>query len=271
MAQQNPVALVTGASRGIGRGIAIELARAGFDLVVNYASSRSGGEETAKLCVKAAAARGETIRAVPVGADVGRAGDRQRLMDATAEHFGRLDLLVNNAGITSIGRRDVLEAREEDFDALMAINLKGPYFLTQLAANWMRKGFGSAVAPDGDERFQPRVVNISSISAYAVSTNRGDYCMAKAALGMMTKLYAARLAEYGINVYEICPGVIESDMTAPVKEKYDRLFAEGFTPIRRWGQPGDVGRAVVAIALGYLPYTTGDVINVDGGFHVRTL
>jgi len=267
----NPAALITGASRGIGRGISIELAKAGFDLLINYASSPEGGEETAELCVKAAQETGHEIRAVPVGADVGKAEDRQKLIDATATSFGRIDLLVNNAGITSIGRRDVLEAREEDFDALMAINLKGPYFLTQLAANWIREGFGEHTPPEDDARFTPKVVTISSISAYAVSTNRGDYCLAKAALGMLTKVYAARLAEFGINVYEVCPGVIASDMTAPVKEKYDQMFAEGFTPIKRWGQPQDVGQAVVAIAEGYLPYSTGDTINVDGGFHVRRL
>jgi 3-oxoacyl-[acyl-carrier protein] reductase len=267
----NPVALITGASRGIGRGISIELAKSGYDIAVNYASSREGGVETARLCEEAGKQAGFEIRAVPVGADVGSGADRQHLVDSTATAFGRLDLLVNNAGITSIGRRDVLEAREEDFDALMAINLKGPYFLTQLAANWIRAGFGPIETPADDARFKPKVVTISSISAYAVSTNRGDYCLAKAALGMMTKVYASRLAEYGINVYEVCPGVIESDMTAPVKGKYDKMFAEGFTPIRRWGQPSDVGQAVVAIAKGYLSYTTGDVINVDGGFHVRQL
>lgn len=267
----NPVAMVTGASRGIGRGISIELAKAGFDIAVNYASSRAGGDETAELCVAAGKESGFEIRAVPIGADVGKGEDREHLIQSTSEAFGRLDLLVNNAGITSIGRRDVLEAKEEEFDALMAINLKGPYFLTQLAANWMREGFGPLEAPADDARFNPKVVTISSISAYAVSTNRGDYCMGKAALGMMTKLYAARLAEFGINVYEVCPGVIASDMTAPVKAKYDKMFAEGFTPIKRWGQPEDVGQAVVAIGKGYLSYTTGDVINVDGGFHVRTL
>lgn len=267
----NPVALVTGASRGIGRGIAIELAKAGFDVAINYASSHEGGVETARLCIEAGKQAGFDVRAEPISADVGVGKEREHLIEATATAFGRMDLLVNNAGITSIGRRDVLEAREEDFDALMAINLKGPYFLTQLAANWMRAGFESASVPSDDARFHPKIVTISSISAHAVSTNRGDYCMAKAALGMMTKLYAARLAEYGINVYEICPGVIESDMTAPVKEKYDKMFAEGFTPIRRWGQPSDVGQAVVVIAKGYLSYTTGDVINVDGGFHIRQL
>lgn len=268
----NPVALITGASRGIGRGIALELAKVGHDLVVNYAGNTEAAKQTVADCVAAARSGGKSIRAETCQADVGKASDRARLIAFTREQFGRLDLLVNNAGITSIGRRDVLEAREDEFDALMAINLKGPYFLSQLAANWMIQQTNS---PDTRRQtpsaYRPKIVIVSSISGYAVSTNRGDYCLAKAALGMMTKLYAARLADHGINVFEVCPGVIASDMTAPVKEKYDKLFAEGLAPIRRWGTPEDVGRAVTAIALDYLPYSTGETINVDGGFHLRRL
>ncbi|MBI5799942.1 MAG: SDR family oxidoreductase [Verrucomicrobia bacterium] len=283
----NPVALITGASRGIGRGIAQELAKVGHDLVVNFSSSADGARQTAADCVAAAKAVGKTIRAEICQGDVGKAADRERLIAFTREQFGRLDLLVNNAGITSIGRRDVLEAREDEFDALMAINLKGPYFLSQLAANWMIEQGArtptSATVPEKPSAadvgvrapccggYRPKIVIVSSISGYAVSTNRGDYCMAKAALGMMTRLYATRLADHGINVYEVCPGVIASDMTAPVKEKYDKLFADGLAPIRRWGTPEDVGRAVTALALDYLPYSTGETINVDGGFHVRRL
>jgi NAD(P)-dependent dehydrogenase (short-subunit alcohol dehydrogenase family) len=268
----NPVALITGASRGIGRGIALELAKVGHDLVVNFAGNADGARATAADCVAAAKEAGKTIRAEICQGDVGKAPDRERLIAFTRKQFGRLDLLVNNAGITSIGRRDVLEAREDEFDALMAINLKGPYFLSQLAANWMiqrNAECGMRNAESGG--YRPKIVIVSSISGYAVSTNRGDYCMAKAALGMMTKLYATRLADHGINVYEVCPGVIASDMTAPVKEKYDKLFADGLAPIRRWGTPEDVGRAITAIALDYLPYSTGETINVDGGFHVRRL
>lgn len=275
----HPVALITGASRGIGRGIALELAKAGHDLVVNFAGNADGARATAADCVAAAKAAGKAIRAEICQGDVGKAADRERLIAFTREQFGRLDLLVNNAGITSIGRRDVLEAREDEFDALMAINLKGPYFLSQLAANWMIElGKTADFRPQTSDSsasprvgYRPKIVIVSSISGYAVSTNRGDYCMAKAALGMMTKLYATRLADHGINVFEVCPGVIASDMTAPVKEKYDQLFAEGLAPIRRWGTPEDVGRAVTAIALDYLPYSTGETINVDGGFHVRRL
>ena len=190
---------------------------------------------------------------------------RRHIVEKTRQHFGRIDLLVNNAGITSIGRADLLDATEDAYDRLMAVNLKGPFFLTQAVANWMIDQ--KKREPDS----KPKIVTISSISRYAVSINRGDYCMAKAALGMMTKLYAVRLAEHGINVYEICPGIIESDMTSPVKGKYDQLIADGLTPIRRWGTPGDVGEAVVAVADDRFSFSTGEVFNVDGGFHLRQL
>lgn len=263
----NPAALITGASRGIGRGIALTLANLGYDLIINYAGNEAAARQTADQCLEAGRAEHHSIRAELCQADVGRAEDRARLIAQTRDCFGRLDLLVNNAGITSPGRRDILDAREEDFDHLMAINLKGPYFLTQLAARWMIEQSAAEIVPTP----RPKIIIISSISAFAVSTNRGDYCLAKAALGMMTKLYATRLADHGIPVFEICPGIIESDMTAPVREKYEKLFAEGLTPIRRWGTPADVGKAVAAIALDYLPYSTGDVIHVDGGFHIPRL
>ncbi|MBI4659229.1 MAG: 3-ketoacyl-ACP reductase [Verrucomicrobia bacterium] len=275
----NQVALITGASRGIGRGIALELAKIGFDLVVNYAGNQSAAQETASDCVNAARSSSRRIRAEICQADIGLPLDRERLLDFAKRAFGRLDLLVNNAGITSIGRADILDATEENFDRLMAINLKGPYFLTQRAAKWMIEQAG-ARRPASEESgqgnvaafsYRPKIITISSISAYAVSTNRGDYCLAKAALEMLTKLYAARLAEFGINVYEVRPGVIATDMTAPVKEKYDKLIAEGLTPIRRWGTPEDVGKAVAAIAQDLLPFSTGEIINVDGGFHLRRL
>jgi 3-oxoacyl-[acyl-carrier protein] reductase len=278
----NPVALITGGSRGIGRGIAFELARLGYDLVINYAGNADAARATAADCAAAARSSGKAIRAEPEKADVGVAADRRRLVDFTRDTFDRMDLLVNNAGITSIGRADILDATEENFDKLMAVNLKGPYFLTQLVARWMieevdrRRGKATepssrASAPSEAGGYRPKIITISSISSYAVSTNRGDYCLAKAALAMMTKVYAARLAPHGILVYEISPGVIASDMTAPVKEKYDKLIAEGLTPIQRWGKPEDVGKAVAAIAQDLLPFSTGEVINVDGGFHLRRL
>jgi len=174
---------------------------------------------------------------------------------------------VNNAGIAPSVRADVLEAAEASFDRLLSVNLKGPFFLTQAAARWMIEQAQSL--PPGQPR--PKIVLISSISAYTASTNRADYCLSKAGLSMVTQVFAARLAEHGINVYEIRPGIIATDMTETVREKYEKLIAEGLTPIRRWGQPDDVGKAVAAIARELLPFSTGEVLNVDGGFHLRRL
>jgi NAD(P)-dependent dehydrogenase (short-subunit alcohol dehydrogenase family) len=254
-----PVALITGASRGIGRAIALRLAADGHAIVVNYHTNRAAAEE---VVASIAAAGGE---AVAVQADVGQAADRQRMVGETLSEFGRLDVLVNNAGITSVGRKDLLDATEESWDAVFATNLKGPFFLAQLAAREMIRLVKQNQIEHGT------IVNVSSISAYAVSTNRADYCIAKSALRMMTWLLADRLAELHVRVYEVCPGVIASDMTAPVKEKYDKLIAEGMSPIRRWGQPEDVAAAVSMLASGALPFSTGERINVDGGFHIRRL
>lgn len=263
----NSVALVTGGSRGIGRGIALELARLKFDLLLNFTSNASAAQTTAADCTQAAVSAGHSIRVELCQADISKSADRHRLIEAAKTCFGRLDLLVNNAGVAPLVRADVLEASEESFDRLTQINLKGPFFLTQGVAKWMIEQLRA-----GEKRGSlPKIVNITSVSAYAASTNRGDYCMSKAALSMMTQLFATRLAEFGINVYEIRPGVIATDMTAPVKERYDRLIGGGLTPIPRWGQPDDVAKAVAAIALDYFPFSTGEVFNVDGGFHIRRL
>jgi NAD(P)-dependent dehydrogenase (short-subunit alcohol dehydrogenase family) len=259
MSQQRPVALVTGASRGIGRGVVLTLAREGYDCVVNYARNAAAAGE---VCRAIESAGGQ---ALPVQADVSAGGDRQKLVAETVARFGRIDLLVNNAGVAPDVRADLLDASEESFDRLIDTNLKGPYFLTQLVARQM-------IAQASNLESPPKIVTISSVSAYAASTNRGDYCVAKAGLSMMTKLFAARLAEHGINVYEIRPGVIATDMTGPVKAKYDKMILEeGLTPIRRWGTPDDIARAVVAVAKGLFPFSTGEVLNVDGGFHLRRL
>lgn len=257
--ERSRVAVVTGGSRGIGRGIALGLARAGFDVVVNYNRSSQAAEEVA------AKVRELGRKALAIQADVSVRADRERFVDAVLEQFGHIDVLVNNAGVAPEVRADILEATEESFDRVIAINLRGPYFLTQRVAKHMIEYVQKH--PDA----QPKIINIGSNSAYTSSTSRGDYCISKAGIGMMTKLYADRLAEYGILVYEIRPGIIATDMTAVVKEKYDRLFAEGITPIRRWGTPEDVAKAVVALAEGALPYSTGEVINVDGGFHLHRL
>ena len=257
-----PVSLVTGAGRGIGRGVAIELAKLGHAVVVNYAGNANAAEECLRL-VREAGGDGITVRA-----DVSVSADRERLVQETLDAYGRIDLLVNNAGVAPSVRADLLEAGEESFDRLININLKGPYFLTQIVA---RRMIEQAQRGDVNAFGLPRIVTITSVSAYAASINRGDYCVAKAGLAMMTALYAARLAEYGVNVYEVRPGVIATDMTEGVKEKYDRMIEQGAWPIRRWGRPEDVGRAVAAIARGDFPYSTGEVINIDGGFHLRTL
>jgi NAD(P)-dependent dehydrogenase (short-subunit alcohol dehydrogenase family) len=255
-------ALVTGASRGIGRGIAIELAHAGCRVAINYAGNADAAAEALTL-VKAAGGNGFIIQG-----DVAMASDRERLVRETVANFGRIDLLVNNAGVAPKVRADLLETGEVSFDRLYAINLKGPFFLSQLVAKQMLQQ-----APD-TEGFRGRFVNITSISAYTASINRGDYCMVKAGLAMMTKLFADRLANEGINVYEIRPGVIATDMTGGVKEKYDKLILQderGLTPIRRWGVPQDIGRAVRAIAEDRFPFSTGAVFDVDGGFHLHRL
>ncbi len=255
----HPAALVTGSSRGIGRAVAIELARRGFAVVVNY---RRSGEAAEAVVAEIVAGGGQ---AVAIQGDVAQASDRQRLIEATLQNYGRFDLLVNNAGITSPGRRDLLEATEESWDEVLATNLKGPFFLAQQVALRMIELIQA-------ERMKTAtIINISSISAYAVSTNRADYCIAKAAQPMLTWLLASRLAEEQIRVFEVCPGVIASDMTAPVQAKYDRLIADGLSPIRRWGTGEDVARAVAALAGHDFPFSTGDRINVDGGFHIRRL
>ncbi len=261
-----PAAIVTGASRGIGRAIALELALAGYDLVISHFDFSQSGEpdesaaDRTRQDLVSAGAACKTLRS-----DISRSEDRNRLVQLAENALGRCDMLVNNAGVAPAKRADLLEAAEDSFDRLIAINLKGPYFLTQQIAQWMVRQV--QVHPDR----KCRIVNISSISAYTSSPARGEYCISKAGVSMMTKLYADRLAEYGIGVFEIRPGIIATDMTAVVRDKYDKLIAEGLTPVKRWGAPDDVARAVAAIAEGRLDFSTGQVINVDGGFHLRRL
>ena len=253
------VALVTGASRGIGRAIALALAERGWSVAINYRSDLVSAQDVLRIANKYS---GKNLL---VQADISRSEERNRMVEEVLKRFGRLDLLVNNAGIAPRQRRDLLEMREESYDEVLAVNLKGPFFLTQQVARTMIDLLGSGVIEN------PRIINIGSISAYASSPNRGEYCLSKAGISMMTALFADRLAESGIGVYEIRPGVIATDMTDAVKEKYDHLIANGLTPIQRWGQPEDVAKAVMAIAEGAFPFSTGEIFNVDGGFHLRRL
>jgi 3-oxoacyl-[acyl-carrier protein] reductase len=262
---KTPVALVTGSARGIGRAIAIQLAKEGYDIVVNGASpvdpsnTESGAYEVAKR-ISEVGRRAEVIRA-----DVGSGADRGALMARIEKTFGRLDLLVNNAGIAPRERNDILEATEESFELLMRVNLQGPYFLTQRAAKWM-----IALQEQGIVK-TPRIAFVGSISSYASSINRGEYCISKAGISMASMLFAHRLGEYHIPVVEFRPGITATDMTSGVKEKYDALIAGGLLATPRWGQPEDVARAVAAFGRGDLDYSTGVAIDVSGGFQMIRL
>ncbi len=257
---ERKIALVTGSSRGIGKGIALALAASGWGVVINYYSNDAAAQST-KNEVEKLGGKGLVVRA-----DMADLTTFPTLVDAAVDAFGRIDLLVNNAGVGPRERVDMLKVGVESYDEVMGTNLRGPFFLTQLVANLMIRFIKDGLVET------PQIINISSISAYTSSPARAEYCISKAGMGMMTTLWADRLAEYGINVYEIRPGIIQTDLTAGVKEKYDNLILEqGITPIRRWGFPEDVGKAVLAIAGGLLPFSTGEVINVDGGFHIARL
>jgi 3-oxoacyl-[acyl-carrier protein] reductase len=250
---QRPSAIVTGASRGIGRAIALDLART-HDVLATYRNRRDAAE----------ALKAETGVEI-LQCDVSSPGDRAALLDFAQRRFARLDLLVNNAGIGPKERRDVLEATEESFDELIATNLKGPHFLTREAARWMLK------TRAGQPQSAGRIVFITSISAYTVSVNRSEYCISKAGLSMSAAIWAQRLAAEDIHVFEIRPGVIRTDMIAAVEKNYEERISAGLIPQSRMGEPADVARAVRAIADGLLDYSTGQVVNVDGGFHLRSL
>lgn len=242
------VAVVTGARRGIGRAIADMLKGNGYTVVYSAQSDNMAGE-------------------IYFPCDISKSEQRQALAGYVLEKFGRVDLLVNNAGVAPSERLDILKTTEESFDRLIEINTKGTFFMCQLFANLMIECMGKKL-----ENYSPRIINISSVSAYTSSTSRGEYCISKAGISMTTQLFADRLAEYGIPVFEVRPGIIKTDMTEGVKEKYDRLiFEQGVTPVRRWGMPEDVAKCVLAAAGGLLDFGTGTVLNADGGFHIRRL
>ena len=253
------VALITGGSRGIGFGIAQQLARNGFDLAINGVRS----EDQVKDAIKKLKEFGNEV--IYCRGNISSSADREDIIGYVKNHYGRLHVLVNNAGVAPKERRDILDATEESFDDVLSVNLKGNYFLTQKSANWMIE------QKKNDNQFNGCIINISSISAMVVSVNRGEYCVSKAGLGMATQLFAARLGEFDIPVYEIRPGIIETDMTAGVKEKYDKLIGEGLCVQRRWGLPVDVGKVVASLVKGDFGYSTGQVIMVDGGLTIPRL
>jgi NAD(P)-dependent dehydrogenase (short-subunit alcohol dehydrogenase family) len=258
-----PVALVTGASRGLGRGIALALAEAGWSVGINFAGNAAAAEACASLCT--AAAPDPAQRFVPLQGDIGQPAQRQALLDAHLGAFGRIDSLVNNAGVAPDVRADIVDAGEESFDRLITINTKGPYFLTQLVArHWLTD------KPAPASRYHS-IVFCTSISAHTASTQRGDYCISKAGVAMAAQLWATRLAPEGIMVYEVRPGIMKTDMTAAVTSKYDTLIAQGLVPQNRWGTGEDVGLAVKALVAGDFPFSSGTVIDVDGGFQLRRL
>lgn len=255
----NPVALVTGGASGIGLGISFALAKEGYHLAICGRRSI----ETIKTALEQLESTGAVVRYYVC--DITLAQNRADLLTALKTDFGCLNVLVNNAGIAPEKRVDLLEASEESFDRLITTNLKGPYFLTQATAQWM------IAQKETYTDFRGCIINISSISAEAASVNRGEYCISKAGVSMATKLWAVRLAEFGIPVYEVRPGIIATDMTAAIKEKYDQLIAEGLLLEPRWGTPEDVGSTVAALAAGKIPYATGQVLTVDGGLSLRRL
>jgi NAD(P)-dependent dehydrogenase (short-subunit alcohol dehydrogenase family) len=259
-----PVAVVTGASRGLGSGIALQLATQGYSVVINYATNRAAAEQTASRCRARALSDKQSF--LPIQADVGARDDRHVLVSETLRVLGRIDALVNNAGIAPRVRADILEASEESFVDVIRTNLQGPYFLTQaIARYWL----GDRPIPRLPGGF--KVLFVTSISADTASVQRGEYCVSKAGLTMAAQLWATRLAAHGIQVFELRPGVMATDMTAGVRERYDRLLAEGLVPQMRWGTPEDVGLAVGSLLAGHFPFSTGAVIPVDGGFHMRRL
>lgn len=264
MNDHRPVALITGASRGIGRGIALALAGCGYDIA---GGSRVVDPQAAASAIFEVKQQVESTgaRFLPVAGDVANLDAHEGMLSAVIDHFGRIDLLVNNAGVAPEPRLDVLETTPASFDRVLAINLRGPFFLTQRVAAQMIAQVQAAPAA------KPKIVFITSVSAYMSSPSRAEYCLSKSALSMTAAIFAERLAEYGINVYEVRPGIIKTDMTAPVVSKYDRLIEEGLIPQRRWGLPEDVGRAVAALVAGGFDYSTGAVIEVSGGMNLRRL
>ncbi len=259
MKNDSPTALITGGSRGIGFGCATALAKSGFDIAIN------GMRDESQVTDAITELKSQGAKVLYCQGDIGSAEARTAMLDKVREKFGRLNVLVNNAGVAPKQRNDILQATEESYNYVMDTNLKGPYFLTQSAANWMVEQ--KQQSPDSFLS----IINIGSISATVASVNRGEYCLSKTGIAMLTTLFATRLGEHDIPVYEVRPGVTKTDMTSGVTEKYDQLIADGLCVTPRWGYPEDVGKAVVALARGDFPYSTGQVIMVDGGLTLPRL
>lgn len=255
----NKVALITGGSRGIGFGIAEHLAQNNFDLAINGTRSINEVQDVIQKL------KGFGNDVIYCQGDIASPADRENILKQVKEHYNRLHVLVNNAGVAPKERKDILEATEESFDHVISTNLKGTYFLTQKTANWMIE------QKKKDNEFKGCIINISSISATVASVNRGEYCISKAGLSMTTQLFAVRLGEFNIPVFEVRPGIIHTDMTAGVQEKYNKLIGEGLCVQPRWGEPADVGRVVAALAKNDFMYSTGQVIMVDGGLTISRL
>ncbi|MGD9044033.1 MAG: 3-ketoacyl-ACP reductase [Desulfobacterales bacterium] len=264
MSDSRPVILVTGGSRGLGRGICLKLSECGYSVIINFVGNAEAAEKTVAECRDRKTREGQKFMALQ--ADIGKKDDRRDLIESGLKQFGRIDALVNNAGIAPRERADILDATEASFEEIIRINLQGPYFVTQQVANyWL------AQKPTPLLKAGFTVIFVTSTSAETASTNRGDYCISKAGLSMAGKLWAARLADHNIHVFELRPGIMRTDMTAVVKDKYDHLIAEGLVPQSRWGTPHDLGLAVAALLDGSFPFSTGSVIDIDGGFHIKRL
>ncbi|MCF6268978.1 MAG: 3-ketoacyl-ACP reductase [Melioribacteraceae bacterium] len=262
--EEEKIAFVTGAGKGIGRGIALSLSKKGFIVVGNGRSFDPKNLENGLFEVKKTIELSGGIF-FPIQGDVSLAEDRDRMVDAIYNEYGKIDILVNNAGVAPLKRLDMLETTEESYDRVMDINLKGPFFLTQAIANKMIEH------KKENPKMKPIIIFVTSISVYYSSPSRAEYCISKAGLSNVSTLYAHRLAEHGINVYEIRPGITATDMTTGVKEKYDKLIAEGLVPQNRWGTPEDIGRSVAALAIGDFPYSTGTIIEASGGMQIQRL
>lgn len=253
------VALVTGGSRGIGQGISMKLACNGYDIAINGVRQESDVGGVIRDIEK------EGARVVYCRGDISIPAEMDSVLNKVKKEFGKLNLLVNNAGVAPLKRLNPLELTEESYDRVMRINLKGPFFLTQSAAKFMIE------QKEADSSFSGRIINIGSISATVVSTNRADYCISKAGFAMHSRVWAVHLAEYGIDVYEVRPGVIRTDMTSAVVEKYDKLIEEGLNIQPRWGNPDDVAKSVLSLAQGHFPFSAGEVFMVDGGLTINRL